>query len=231
MTINRLTKSTMRRVYPHELRPARAPVRDLVLPRLDERGWPRARQYLTSREVSAAVAEANGWYPTRLASGAHLVIPATTVSGRGYWQARALEGQEPRYRSAPGGRGDAAIIVWPFFPERGVLRPEVTVVTEGPLDALAAAALGFVGVALMGMRPPRGVWKVAEPFLAGRLVVVVPDLDALGAGVRWAMAVRAVGGRPLVQTTAPAKDLAELPPAGRAHLLDEACARGRRACQ
>jgi hypothetical protein len=227
-TINSWSESPVKRLYRHELRASRGPLRDLALPKLDEQGWDRVRAYLTKRELSDEVAISNGWYPTLLPTGAHLVIPATTLSGRGYWQSRALEGQEPRYRSAPGGRGDAAIVVFPFHADRGVLRPEVSVLVEGPLDALAAAALGCTGVALLGMRPPHSVWRVVEPFLSGRVVVVLPDLDALDAGVRWATAVRASGGRPLLVTTAPQKDLAALDPPSRARVLEKACERGSR---
>ena len=102
--------------------------------------------YLLSRNLDYNVARYNQWYPTDL-KGPRVVIPCT----QGFWQARAMEEDEPRYLSSRGSRNGAFCVVWPLITEViDRVLPPPTLIVEGPMDALAAAALGAVGIASLG---------------------------------------------------------------------------------
>lgn len=152
-----------------------------------------ARAYLTSRDLSPELATLAGWYPSRHAgdSALRIVIPAPWSDGTPYWQARSIVDAPsiPRYLSPAAGRGDGVVVVYPR-----VLAPDTLyVIAEGPMDALALAGAGCVGIALMGNRPPASVWKRIATLVRGHQVVVLPDADAVHAAGAWASALARFG--------------------------------------
>lgn len=111
-------------------------------------------EYLLKRELDPELAQENGWFPSRVAGDEFLriVIPARThKTGHVYWQARDVTGRAfLRYQSPKGPRHEALVMVTPEGDSADYLG---NVVVEGPMDALAAAMEGYVGYALMGMKP------------------------------------------------------------------------------
>ncbi len=183
-------------------------------PEVDNAGWPLLKRYLEGRELDPSLALFNGWYPSKTAGDefARVVIPCfSTVPENMYWQARGMEAVTIRYQSPHGcQRGDAIVRV---IPHEG--RPKGTVVVEGPMDALAAAGAGFVGVALMGAVPPVDAIRTAFDVAVGTRVLVVADEGALGA---FTAVWRHFPGAEL-RTTYPFKDLAEVPKKERGKYL------------
>lgn len=193
----------------------------------DWRAW---RRYLMQRGLEPHVARANAWYPSRQAGDDYLrcVIPATSRDRKNrFWQARLIDGKAPegakRYQSPAAKRGDALIVVHPeydpFGPEP---RARGTVLVEGPFDALAAAELGFVGVALMGNSPSEEILDHAKYWLEETPpAILVTDQDAVvaGADVGWKLLVHHGLKSLSVLSPYPYKDLAEMPLAERRRLL------------
>lgn len=169
--------------------------------------WDTFTRYLTSRGLSADLAVQNRWYPSTSAGdrATRIVIPATTTTGVGFWQARAVDPTEPkRYQSPPVPRGDAVVLVYPVAVPIGV------VVCEGPMCALAAAECGYLGVALMGNTPTLPVIEHVAGIAGPLPMVVVADTDALGPASVVAAQLAARGRRTRVVCPRGAKDLAEL---------------------
>lgn len=110
-------------------------------------------EYLEERHLDWELARINGWYESCEAgdSRPRVVIPAIThVHNHVYWQGRDIYGKAYlRYTSPKGPRHEALILVKPYH------RPKGVVVVEGPMDALAAAGAGYLGIALMGMQPSK----------------------------------------------------------------------------
>ena len=94
-------------------------------------------EYLRDRDLSYTCARHNGWYATKLLDGIpRVVIPATNLEGRRYWQARAMGPTAPlnRWKSARGSKNGSIVVCWPAH-----TNPKVKlVIVEGPMDALAA---------------------------------------------------------------------------------------------
>ena len=141
------------------------------LPACSSTWMPDMRKYLSERHLSMEVALANGWYPSVDAGDKQIriVIPATATPPNVFWQARLIDGQAhlgvslpiKRYQSPHAPRGDAIIAVWPTTPGAASLAPcGAVVLVEGPMCALAAAELGFTGIALMGNSPPHAAWDL-----------------------------------------------------------------------
>jgi hypothetical protein len=172
--------------------------------------------YLTGRGLNSDVALENGWYPSVLAGDQHLriVMPATNTKGYVYWQARAVsDNVDKRYQSPSYAASDSIIIVWPSgkFDRRAV-------VVEGPMDALAAAEHGHVGIALMGKSPDSTVYDhIADLFRCYKFQVI-PDADDIQAGSELALQLMSRGLRTSL-TVCPAKDLAAVPRFEREALL------------
>lgn len=168
--------------------------------------WALARRYLAARGLDADLARRSGWYVARFSDGPRLVVPTTEP---GYWQARALDNREPRYVSAPAPRRGGLVVVAPSG------RPaRLTCVVEGPMDALAAAGAGAVGIAVMGTAVPPAVGAALKGYASGRVVVVVDtDTAALARSVLTWLPAR-------VATTYPAKDLAAATPEQRRLLVE-----------
>lgn len=175
--------------------------------------WDQARDYLKARGLNYMTAFDNGWYPSQDAgdSALRLVIPGySRIKRNCYWQARAIDGNKIRYQSPHGvRRGDAIVVVWPSS------IPKKWVIAEGPMDALAAAEVGFGGVGLMGASPPLEALQTARRVVGNTPVSVVSDEGALEAATAlWGH----FSGASLV-TTYPHKDLAEVPVGERKGLL------------
>ena len=134
--------------------------------------------YLEGRELDFALAEKNEWYPSHYKKADRVVIPCSNTQGVPYFQARDMDGKsELRYASPPASRDDSLALVWPRVRVKG------TVVVEGPMDALAAAAFGWLGVGIMGNQPSESVLThLAQVCRAFQPVYVIPDMDALFLG-------------------------------------------------
>lgn len=177
----------------------------------------RARQdaYLDRRGLDPFTARFNGWYPSTGAgdSAARIVIPAAPA-GLGFWQARAMDPEEPkRYQSPRADRANAVIVVYSL---RAMVKR--LVVCEGPMDALAAATTGSTGIALMGNTPPGVCFDYIAARWPGAETLVVPDRDAQAAGAQWLaeLTQREMRARLVIL---PAKDLAALSPSARTEAL------------
>lgn len=156
--------------------------RPAALPRVAQDLLINQDRYLARRGLDPHTARFNGWYPSRSAgdSAARIVIPASPP-GLGFWQARAMDSLEPkRYQSPHGPRENAVIIVYSL---RAMVKR--LVVCEGPMDALAAAAVGCTGVALMGNTPPSVCFDYIAKKWPGAETLVIPDSDARDAGAQW----------------------------------------------
>ena len=196
-----------------------AVTRDAVFPIADPQYEPLAGQYLIKRGLSYELAQQNGWYASCHAGDQipRLVIPAVRSDGKVYWQARALTSEVlPRYQSPPGSRGDAIVRVAPQH-DWG----DYAVVTEGPLDALAAAELGFDAFALMGNKPNDTILKHLLSWLhLKRRTYLIADSDALFEATQTTMWLRGRWpGRTYLWLPYPYKDLAAMPKAERAERL------------
>lgn len=172
--------------------------------------------YLRKRGLDPGIARRNGWYPSFLAGDSELriVMPASPAV-MNHWQARAIDPDvKKRYQSSHGARGPAVIIAYPD----GITRLDVAIV-EGPMDALAAAEAGIVGIALMGNTPPReALVRIADNY-APYGAIVVPDRDSYAEAARTMTRLAGLGMDVRLQTILPWKDLAEVPSAKRAEVL------------
>ena len=153
------------------------------LPPKEEALEGRMRLYLARRRLDYALAAYNQWYPSCRATDSRprIVIPATSkLVGNVYWQARAIDNDdEPRYQSPYAPRGDAVIVVWPRNEVRWREEGYRAAVVEGPMCALAAATEGFLGLALMGVRPSIEALDLTVDLLRGTISTLIADSDAL----------------------------------------------------
>lgn len=174
------------------------------------------KRYLKERGLSWALAEANGWYPSRSAMDSFLriVIPArSALFGHVYWQARAVsENVHRRYQTPRGPRHGALIKVEvdPLEIDPGV--SDSVVIVEGPMDALACAACGYDSIAIMGITPGELAIAHLINMVDRRPALVVLDNEPLAqseAG-RIAMRLASSGGKAHVAKLGTAKDLAAI---------------------
>ena len=195
------------------------------LPELEPSLWPDFDAYLTSRNLSPSIARANLWYPSRRAGdeAPRIVMPASSSDTYNkFWQARAMYGalgfSPVRYQSPHGCRsGDAVIVVYPVAKD-GRYR---SVVVEGPMDALAAAGEGCLGVALMGAQPPQERIDLTARLVCGTMCYVVIDSDNPATLVAVMSQLSNLGVQCRLRAPSPAKDLAELSPRRRKRLLSD----------
>lgn len=175
--------------------------------------------YLRSRDLDIHIAKHNGWYPSRTAGDEELrvVIPCLSADlTNRYWQGRRLTDTKEkfplRYTSPTNvRRGDALAVVRDSHRES-----KGTVLVEGPMDALAAAGIGFLGIAWMGTSPGEEPLVLARKLIQpNRPIYIVSDRDAVAAATRiWSHFV----GAYLINTY-PFKDLAAMPKAERENWL------------
>lgn len=162
--------------------------------------------YLASRQLSHHLARYNGWYTAEY-KGPRIVIPCSNSIGVPYFQARAMDSNKLRYASPPASRDDSLVIVWPVAKMTGQ-----SVIVEGPMDALAVAEFGFVGIALMGNDPNLAVVQHIVNHVRGKFepVMIVPDADTLEMGTRVLHALSQRNVRCHVSLLPFGKDLAEM---------------------
>lgn len=208
-------------IYQHEKKQPTGPTEPY--PKGTQSLVPVMTKYLEGRGLSFSCAYDNGWFPTDELDGVpRLVIPATSLSGRRYWQARAMVPvPDPlRWRSARGSKDGAVVLCWPLL----VKARARVVVVEGPLDALAAASVNHIGLAAMGksnVTDVLGYLKKAGDYklvFHGLSVVVVPDLDAPEFAAR-AVTELAISGVYAEIRLPPYEDLAALTREEREELL------------
>lgn len=195
-------------IYTHEREREKAPVIHSPMPKASGGGDQAAvDQYLASRTLSSALAKRNGWYASKDAGDTNLrvVIPATNSRRYNYWQARAIDAHvNIRYQSPRCARTDSIIVV---YPDQALVSS--VIVTEGPMDALAAASFGFRAVAVMGNTPPPAVLDFLVKEVPGSRYLIVADLDASSEAASTAFYIsREHGLRAFVLSTYPVKDLA-----------------------
>jgi hypothetical protein len=172
--------------------------------------------YLNRRDLNPGLARDNGWYPSDQAGdqAPRIVIPCSSPYGVAYWQARAMDGSEPKYQSPSTSRFDSVVIVWPSVDQGGRF-----VLVEGPMDALAAAGSGLPGVAMMGNQPPQGAWRFIQNRFSGTRPLVLPDADSMDSAIRWTLQLGSLGFRPSVGSPYPHNDLASVPSKERERYL------------
>ena len=193
------------------------------LPEMDPSLWPDFDRYLSLRNLSPGIARANFWYPSRSAGdfAPRLVIPSTSATSTNkFWQARSMDGALPRYQSPHGCRsGDAIIVVWPGNP--GSIGYRASAVVEGPMDALAAAEAGIIGVALMGASPPPERIDLTASLVHGTITYLVCDSDAPAAMAAILSQLSNLGVQCRLRDPSPGKDLADLSLSRRKQLLSD----------
>jgi hypothetical protein len=201
-------------MYDHDVR-ERANNGEIVympMPPVRRQFQPAMYAYLNDRELDYELATANGWYSTE-ARGARIVIPCVNSARFNYWQARAMGDHPLRYDSPPIPRKDSIVFLWPR-----TRKPSGTVIiTEGPMDALAAAGEGWPAIALMGGKPNEEVLTFVS-HKTGELGlnhwVIVPDNDNLEMLESFL-----AHDKGLEVITPTGKDLAGMPQWERARLL------------
>ena len=167
--------------YAHDndyLKKEKAPVRNFTLPPMNYKLLESMRIYLESRGLRHDVAMSNGWYPSMIRGEARVVIRSTSkrYPELNFWQARSMvDASELRYDSPKGNRADALGIVRGASSHRFCL-----VVTEGPMDALAAAAIpGMDGVCTFGKNPSAlQLEHLSHLTQQYSFVILVPDSDS-----------------------------------------------------
>lgn len=210
-------------IYEHEREERKAPrvqpaPENISMPDLDPKHWITMTRYLDSRGLDFRLAVENGWYPSTEAgdTSPRVVIPCHPHDLR-FWQARALDASPKRYQSPHRDPAGAVVVVFPVHAPRGV------VVLEGPMDALAAAELGFLGVALMGATPSAARLRTVARIIrrSPPRVIVIPDTDAVNEArnTRLRLAILAEHVIELVIPPEGRKDLGECSRAERRKLL------------
>jgi hypothetical protein len=187
--------------------------------------WGVVYRYLEKRGLSSSLAKWNGWYPSKNTTDTEprIVIPATSADPTNFfWQARYLGEDAPasikRYTSPYAPRGDAIVVVWPH----DTTPPSRSVIVEGPMDALAAAGEGFLGIALLGNTPPEAVLDLVPKF-AGLFTRTTPllvfDEDAPKEAVSIVRRLSERGVVCTLRSPYPYKDVASIPKEERSRFL------------
>jgi hypothetical protein len=188
-----------------------------TFPSFETKYLPQMQLYLNSRNLSFQLAIDNGWYPysADFCRELRMCIPCSNSCNLPYWQGRAIDGHPKRYDSPSASREDSIVIVWPEdgFGVKG------SVIVEGPLDALAAASEGYLGVGLMGNKPNEAVVNfVIESVQHFQPIIIVPDLDTPQMGIDLLHAFRAAALTSSLRLPTK-KDVAEMTRAERKVLL------------
>jgi len=212
-------------IYSHEIEERRARATydpgDRVMPEFaGPEYYEEQDEYLVSRGLNPTLARHNGWYPSLRAgdSALRIVMPASPAA-LNFWQARMIEApskglMQKRYQSPHGARGPAVIVVYP-----PIIETLDIAIVEGPMDALAAADAGIVGISLMGNSPPNVAIEYILDAFQGYEFIVVPDRDSYSEAAKTTTKLAARGRATRLQTILPWKDLAEVPREKRAGAL------------
>jgi len=174
--------------YPHERKPApKGPVEPYPIETKSLRIL--MKEYLRERDLSYLVAtKTNAWYPTKaLDSVPRIVVPASNLEGSRFWQARAMVPTPFRWMSAKGSKAGSIVVVWP----EEIKTTMKMVVVEGPMDALAAATTGHLGLAAMGKINLKDVIDYIRRgfrFVVDStgMIIIVPDMDSPDFGAKAA---------------------------------------------
>lgn len=207
--------------YAHERgerRQGSTPTKPVVLPPLSTAHWAHMRAYLRKRGLSPPLAESNGWYPTvDRHTTPRIVIPAQSLLNTWpYYQARAMDNNPKRYDSPRAPRGDAMVVCYPECSDI-----DCVVLVEGPMDALAAAECGYVGIALMGNTPSDSVIDhIREIVKTYSRVVVLSDIDATHEAIEIAHRLWTSGRGAIFRPIYGHKDLAEVPLEKRQDIIE-----------
>lgn len=188
------------------------------MPELDPSLWGMMETYLSSRGLDYPTAKFNGWYPSSCAGDNYerVVMPAKNSKGLAYWQARAMiKGSEPRYQSPSVPRGDSVITLWPIAKDW----MPFLVITEGPMDALAAASSGLRAVALMGTSPTEETLDTLVSLSEDSFVTYFADRDAIEDAIQLIQSLMKRGIRSTISDPTPYKDLAAIPKKKRDDIL------------
>lgn len=180
---------------------------------------PAMEGYLEGRDLSFGLARKNLWYPAFYRDDSpRIVIPCTNTPAFPYFQARAMDDNPKRYDSPHFPRHDSLALVWPRS-LRSLSR--VVVVIEGPLDALAAAGEGYLGIGLMGSNPSYlQINHISQMLVvkASDRVLIVPDLDSPELGPMLVSDLAQEGVRSEIRMPSE-KDLAKMERQRRRRLL------------
>ena len=180
---------------------------------------PAMRAYLHGRDLSFSTAIGHLWYPTNEVKERdpvpRIIIPAINKYQRPYWQGRAMLKHDLRYRSAKGGRFGSIIVVWPM-----VHCKKEIVLCEGPMDALAAAGLGYLGIATMGALFTKYAIKFIKSVLpSDTVIIIVPDIDTPEFGVENISSLSISGRDTVLKMPVGGNDLASMSLEAREELL------------
>ena len=193
-------------------------------PEESRRLLPAMRAYLHGRRLSYTTAQGNYWYATTEIKEAdptpRIVIPCINPFGRPYWQGRAmLSSHELRYRSAKGGRFQSIVIAWPSFTHSDWMEGPM-VLTEGPMDALAAASFGYLGISTMGALFSEYALRWVTEHVASNIpMIVIPDVDCTDFGTTVIKVMAAAGRKCVMRVSEEGDDLAAASNKERRHLL------------
>lgn len=207
--------------YSHERSEPKWKTYNGPLPTLPAPAWwlgDLARDYLFERELNPKVAGVNGWYPADM-DVPRMVIPCINSAGTVYWQARAMDGRTKlRYDSPTAPRGDSIVAVHPL----GYYKSQAVIV-EGPMDALAAAEFGYLGIALMGKNPAAEALELIVTRFGRTHVpfLIIPDKDDEGFGATLVAAFANLGATAAVRLLTHGKDLCEMTKLQREKFLQQ----------
>ena len=198
-------------------------------PEESRRLLPAMKAYLHGRRLSYTTAKDNCWYATDAIQEKdptpRVLIPSVNPFGRPYWQGRAmLSSHELRYRSAKGGRFQSIVVVWPTY----IVAAEIVssscrrpvVLTEGPMDALAAAGMGYLSLSTMGALFSEYALQYLTKNVATDIpVIVIPDVDCPDFGVSVVKLLATTGRKCVMRVSEEGDDLAAASNKERRHLL------------
>jgi len=123
-----------------------------------------------------------------------------------------------RYDSPFEPRGDSIIVVHPMG-----FKKQRAVIVEGPMDALAAAEYGYLGIAVMGNNPAQeAIDLIVKKFAITHAPFwIVPDMDdpTFGAKMLASFASRRVAAKVALLTGG--KDICELSGMARKKFFDK----------
>ncbi len=198
-------------------------------PEESRRLLPAMKAYLHGRRLSYTTAKGNYWYATAEIKEEdptpRVTIPCVNPFGRPYWQGRAmLSSHKLRYRSAKGGRFQSIVVVWPsyvnFIEVVSKKERKPVVIIEGPMDALAAAGMGYLSISTMGALFSEYALIYLDRNVPKDIpVIIIPDVDCLDFGVSVVKLLSIAGRKCVMRVSEEGDDLAAASNKERKHLL------------